>query len=89
MTTSQQRLARAYRQITAEQRSAAMLRTLEAIARDKLDVPTLETRHSDSLDFHEVAAWNLRQALCEAYMAGRRAEQQADPRANRVKGKAP
>jgi hypothetical protein len=31
----------------------------------------LETRGSDSLDFHEVAVWQLRDALTAAYQAGR------------------
>lgn len=61
-----------------EERAAAMLRTLDAIARDKLNVETLETRNSDGLDFHELAVWNIRQALCEAFMAGRRAADESD-----------
>jgi hypothetical protein len=31
----------------------------------------LETRGSDSLDFHDVAVWQLRDALTAAYQAGR------------------
>ena len=42
------------------------------IARDVLDIETLETRKSDRLDFHEVAVWELREALIEAYLEGRR-----------------
>lgn len=44
---------------------------LEAIARDELGFETLTTRNSDSLDFKEVAVWSLRNALREAYSAGR------------------
>ena len=43
---------------------------LEAVAKAVLDIPTLETRKHDSLDFHEVSAWGLREALRKAYMAG-------------------
>ncbi len=45
-------------------------KTIETIARDHLQVPTLDTRRSDSLDFHEVAVWQLREALEAAYQAG-------------------
>ena len=37
--------------------------TLEGIARKRIRVDTLETQNSDSLDFHEVAIWNIKQAL--------------------------
>jgi hypothetical protein len=43
---------------------------LEQIARDHLDVPTLATRRTDALDFHEVAVWQVREALAAAYRAG-------------------
>ena len=43
---------------------------IEAIARTILDIPTLEARNSDQLDFHEVAVWQVREALRKAYMAG-------------------
>ena len=46
--------------------------TLAAIAAEALNIPTLETRRSDSLDFHEVAVWSLREALDQAYEAGRK-----------------
>ena len=42
------------------------------IARRRLFVETLETRNSDSLDFHDVAVWAIRDALAEAFEAGRR-----------------
>lgn len=44
--------------------------TLDQIARDVLHVETLETRKSDRLDFHEVAVWQIRNALEAAYRAG-------------------
>ena len=44
--------------------------TIAMIARNLLDIETLETRQSDHLDFHEVAAWSLKEALEAAYRAG-------------------
>ena len=44
--------------------------TLEGIARKHFSVDTLETQNSDSLDFHDVAIWNIKQALLDAYRAG-------------------
>ena len=43
------------------------------IAQRRLFVETLETRNSDRLDFHDVSVWAIRDALAEAYEAGRRA----------------
>ena len=43
------------------------------IAQRRFFVETLETRNSDSLDFHDVAVRAIRDALAEAYEAGRRA----------------
>jgi hypothetical protein len=40
------------------------------IAQKHLSIETLETRHADRLDFHDVAVWNLREALQAAFMAG-------------------
>ena len=37
---------------------------------------TLETRNRDRLDFHDVAVWAIRDALEEAFEAGRRAATQ-------------
>jgi hypothetical protein len=42
------------------------------IARRTLGIATLETRNSDRLDFKEVAVWSLKDALREAFEAGRR-----------------
>ena len=44
---------------------------LTQIAQQHLKVETLETRHSDSLDFHEVAIWQIQEALEAAFEAGR------------------
>ena len=43
---------------------------LADIAQKHLDIETLDTRKSDRLDFHEVAVWNLKEALAAAYRAG-------------------
>ena len=44
---------------------------IESIARRILKIGTLETRNSDALDFHDLAVWNIREALDAAYEAGR------------------
>ncbi len=44
---------------------------LTLIAQQHLKVETLETRHSDSLDFHDVAVWQIEEALEVAFEAGR------------------
>ena len=52
----------------------ALLRKLTKIATKNFsNVETLETRNSDSLDFHDIAVWDLKKALEEAYEAGRQA----------------
>jgi len=43
---------------------------LDGIARRILQIETLETRKSDALDFHDLAVWNIRQALMTAYESG-------------------
>lgn len=48
------------------------------IAKEILDIETLETRNSDSLDFHEVAVWQIREALAAAFEAGRNAGRDDD-----------
>jgi len=40
------------------------------IAREFMAIATLETQDSDELDFHEVAVWQLKDALQAAYDAG-------------------
>ncbi len=43
---------------------------LAAIAKTILDIPTLKRRWADHLDFHDVAVWQVEQALRQAYSAG-------------------
>jgi len=43
------------------------------IAQRQFRLETLETRNWDRLDFHDVAVWAIRDALEEAFEAGRRA----------------
>jgi len=43
------------------------------IAQRRFFIETLETRNRDRLDFHDVAVWAIRDALEEAFEAGRRA----------------
>jgi len=45
---------------------------IENIAKRVLTIPTLRTRRRDSLDFHDVAVWNIKEALIKAYDAGRK-----------------
>ena len=47
------------------------------IAQRRFSLETLETRNSDRLDFHDVAVWAIRDALAEAYEAGRREASQS------------
>jgi len=56
-------------------------KTIADIAEKVLGIETLETRSSfgipfrmDSLDFHEVAVWSVREALQQAYEAGKAAK---------------
>jgi len=46
---------------------------LESIAQKHLDIETLQTRKSDSLDFHDIAVWNIKEALEAAFKAGAQA----------------
>ena len=54
---------------TAAARDALILE----IAQRRLSLETLEARNSDRLDFHDVDVWAIRDALVEAFDAGRRA----------------
>lgn len=54
---------------------------LTQIAQEHLFIDTLETRHSDSLDFHDLAVWNIKNALIAAYQAGLAAGQKAAQKA--------
>jgi hypothetical protein len=46
-----------------------MNEVIQRLAR-RLGFVTLETRRSDSLDFHDVAVWQIKEALEAAYEAG-------------------
>ncbi len=47
--------------------------TLAIIAKKFLGIETLSTQNSDRLDFHDVAVWNINEALEAAYCAGQEA----------------
>ena len=49
------------------------------IAQRHFFLDTLETRNRDRLDFHDVAVWAIRDALAEAFEAGRRAHETTIP----------
>jgi hypothetical protein len=50
--------------------SPAAQAELEHIAQTILHIATLETRKRDDLEFHEVSAGSLKEALEAAYLAG-------------------
>jgi hypothetical protein len=52
---------------------------LQRIAAEHLFVETLETRNSDRLDFYDVSVWGIRQALIDAFEAGRLAGRNNTP----------
>jgi hypothetical protein len=47
---------------------------LTKIAADKLDLETLETRMSDGLDFHDLAVWQIKEALQAAFELGQKSK---------------
>lgn len=55
-----------------------MNKILAAIAQEELKISCLYTRGSDGLDFHEVAVWNVLEALRLAYFAGMSAAREID-----------
>ena len=55
--------------ITQETREVFQ-KILTGIAQKNLDIETLETRKSDGLDFHDVAVWDIKRALEDAFIAG-------------------
>jgi hypothetical protein len=59
------------RALAPARRQASADACLADIARTTLGLETLETRRSDSLDFHDLAVWQIKQALQAAYEAGR------------------
>jgi hypothetical protein len=50
------------------------------IARQILLIETLEERRMDSLDFHEVAVWQVQEALETAFDAGRKSRNKRPPK---------
>ncbi len=56
----------------ARPESAAAEAAAQDIARRHLKIATLETRNADALDFHELAVWNIREALIAAFESGAR-----------------
>ena len=51
--------------------SEAYFNLIEKIAKKHfLTVETIKTRKSDSLDFHDVAIWEIKSALDEAFRSG-------------------
>lgn len=43
---------------------------IDDITSQILKLETLDTRNSDELDFHELAVWQIKEALQAAYKAG-------------------
>lgn len=43
---------------------------IEAIAKKFLHIDTLDKRNWDRLDFHDLAIWQIKEALLAAYEAG-------------------
>jgi hypothetical protein len=52
--------------MTSDERDLVLAR----IAHEALHMETLETRNRDALDFHTLAVWRVREALCRAFTAG-------------------
>lgn len=52
---------------------------LQRIATEHLFVETLEIRNCDRLDFYDVSVWGIRQALIDAFEAGRLASSNHTP----------
>ena len=50
--------------------SNVALEQIEHIAATVLSLETLEARNRDRLDFHELAVWQIKEALEAAYLAG-------------------
>ena len=45
-------------------------RKITEIALESLNIESLETRNRGDLDFHELAVWQIKEALEAAYQAG-------------------
>ena len=56
---------------TTNQENKELLRKiLTGIAQKNFNIETLESRKMDNLDFHEVAVWQIKDALNDAFLAG-------------------
>ncbi|AMO58255.1 DUF6900 domain-containing protein [Endozoicomonas montiporae] len=47
-----------------------MKEIISLIAKKNLQIETLERQSSDSLDFHDIAVWQIKKALMDAYQKG-------------------
>ena len=47
-----------------------MKEVIEQIAKKSLQIKTLERQGRDSLGFHDIAVWQIRKVLLDAYQAG-------------------
>ena len=52
---------------------------IDDIASTILKLETLNTRNVDNLDFHELAIWQINEALQAAYSAGHSANKEQQP----------
>jgi hypothetical protein len=56
---------------TTNQENKELLgKILTGIAQKNFNIQTLESRKMDNLDFHEVAVWQIKDALNDAFLAG-------------------
>ena len=67
-------LCGAFFSLSNESKTMDSEKTIADIAEKVLGIETLETRRMDSLDFYEVAVWSVREALQQAYEAGKAAK---------------
>ena len=61
--------------------SKQMNAEIAQIANKYLYIETLETQYCDRLDFHDLAVWQIKEALEAAYQAGLAAGQKAAQKA--------
>lgn len=59
-----------YLGVTSDNLGIDLNKELTKIAKKHLYIETLEERHSDSLDFYDLAVWNIKAALKEAFELG-------------------
>jgi hypothetical protein len=57
---------------------ASQQKSIKEIAKSKLGINSLESRGNDNLDFYELAVWDIKSALNEAYMAGYKEKSRAE-----------